>query len=122
MTRLHPRHLDQHRHLQPRDYAEDPSLFGVDPALPFGVPPGGDEVSMRIAVEQHRLVCAWHAGGRRPTVAALGRGFGISKQTFSKTARGTRWAGETVLAALTHATRPERTHPQEQRPWTVPTK
>lgn len=93
----------------------------MDTGLAFRVPPGGDELSMRIALEQHRLVCAWHGGGRRPTVAALGRRFGISKQTFSKTARGARWAGETVLAALSHATHSIQ-QPQEQPRWTVPTK
>jgi hypothetical protein len=103
--RVPPRHLDQRRTLTPRDYASPPDLFGVTKEARFLVPRGGDEVSMRIALEQHLLICEWEDGGRHPTAALLGRRFGINKQTLSLTARGRRWAGETVLAALVHATR-----------------
>lgn len=103
MGRIHPRHLDQRRTLAPRDYAVDPDSFGLSEHLEFHVPPGGDPVSMRIAVVQHQLVCRWNRTGRRITAAQLERRFGVKKQTISLTARGWRWAGETALAALLHA-------------------
>lgn len=98
------RHLDRQRLLSPRDYAIVPELFGVDPEVTFHVPAGGDAVSMHSAVEQHLLLCTWNQS-RRPSAAALGRRFGISKQTVSRVSRGQRWAGHTVLAALLYATR-----------------
>lgn len=98
------RHLDRQRLLTPRDYAADPGLFGVDPEVSFHVPAGGDTASMHNAVEQHLLLCAWNQS-RRPSAAALGRRFGVSKQTVSRVSRGERWAGHTVLAALLYATR-----------------
>lgn len=103
MGRIHPRHLDQRRTLTPRDYAVDPDSFGLSEHLEFHVPPGGDEVSMRIAIVQHRLVCRWNRTGRRISAALLERRFGVKKQTISLTARGWRWAGETALAALAYA-------------------
>lgn len=105
------RHLDRQRLLTPRDYAAEPGLFGVDPGVSFHVPAGGDTASMHSAVEQHLLLCAWNQS-RRPSAAALGRRFGISKQTISRVSRGERWAGHTVLAALLYATRqnPHGTH------------
>lgn len=105
MGQLNPRHLDHRRSLSPREYATDPALFGVTADLTFWVPPGGDAVSMQIARLQHLDVCAWEAGGRRPSAAALCRRFGFSRQTFSKVTTGQRWAGETVLAALHYAIR-----------------
>lgn len=59
---------------------------------------------MQIAVVQHRLVCHWNRTGRRPSATQLERRFGVKKQTMSLTTKGRRWAGETVLAALAHAT------------------
>jgi hypothetical protein len=98
------RHLDRQRLLRPRDYAADPTLFGVDSEVSFHVPAGGDAASMHSAIEQHHLLCVWNRT-RRPSAAALGRRFGISKQTISRVNRGERWAGHTVLAALLYATR-----------------
>ena len=103
MAPIHPRHLDQRRQLVPRDYASDPDSFGLTESLGFHVPAGGDPVSMRIAALQHDLVCRWNHNQRRPTAAQLGRWFGIKKQTLSLTTKGRRWAGETVLSALTAA-------------------
>lgn len=98
------RHLDRQRLLRPRDYAADPRQFGVDPDVPFRVPTGGDRASMHSAIEQHLLLCAWNQS-RRPSATALGRRFGVSKQTISRVNRGERWAGHTVLAALVYAAR-----------------
>lgn len=106
MSRLHPRHLDQKRLLAPRDYCIAPTEFGVVADTPFEVPSGGDVVSMRIAEVQHRLICQWDSTRRTPSVALLSERFAISKQTISRVVRGERWAGETGLSALTHATRP----------------
>lgn len=104
MGRIHPRHLDQRRLLEPRDYASDSESFGLTEHLEFRVPSGGDAISMQIAAVQHGLVCRWNATGRTRTAALLERRFGIKKQTMSLTAKGRRWAGETVLAALIYAT------------------
>ena len=104
MARLNARHLDQRLRLLPRDYAANPSLYGVDPAVGFHVPAGGDEASLLVAREQHLLLCAWNRD-RRPTVAVLAQLFGTSKQVISRVSRGERWAGGTVLAALVHANR-----------------
>jgi len=43
MARINARHLDHRRRLYPRDYAADPTLFGVDIEAVFRVPNGGDE-------------------------------------------------------------------------------
>lgn len=91
-------HIDRQRQLLPRDYAADPDRFGDDLSLAFRIPDGGDEVSLRIAVLQHRLAAGWQHRGR-PSGAELGRRFGCSKQTISSSARGRRWAGQTVLSA-----------------------
>jgi hypothetical protein len=53
---------------------------------------------------------------RRPSATVLGRRFRISKQTISRTSRGQRWAGHTVLAALLYATREQRSARREPRP------
>jgi hypothetical protein len=103
MGRIHPCHLDQRRTLAPRDYAVDPASFGLTEDLAFHVPPDGDGVSMWVAIVQHQLVCRWNRSNRRITAAQLERRFGAKKQTLSLTARGWRWAGETVFAALAHA-------------------
>lgn len=105
MGQLNPRHLDHRRSLTPREYATNPTLFGVAADLTFWVPPRGDAVSMQIARLQHLDVCAWDAAGRRTPAAALCRRFGFSPQTLSKVTTGQRWAGETVLAALHYAIR-----------------
>ena len=81
-------------------------MFGVDPTLTFRVPPDGDLHSMRVAELQHQLVSEWSASGRRPSAEGIAHRWGTSIQTISRVARGERWAGETVLAALATATRP----------------
>lgn len=100
MARLNGRHLDARRRLRPRDYLTDPWAFGLRPATAT-VPDDGDDISCQIAILQHRLVRAWRASGTRSGV--LCERFGISRQVWSLTTRGERWAGETVLAALVHA-------------------
>lgn len=105
MGQLNPRHLDHRRSLTPKEYATDPTLFGVAADLTFWVPPGGDAVSMQIAHLQHLDVCEWEAHDRRTSAAVLCRRFGFSSQTLSKVTTGQRWAGETVLAALHYAIR-----------------
>lgn len=114
MGRLNPRHLDHRRSLTPRDYADDPTLFGVVANVAFHVPSEGDEVSMWIAYLQHLLVCEWTAFGRQPSATGLCRRFHFSPQTLSKVATGQRWAGETVLSALHYATR-DVAHPNLAR-------
>jgi len=104
MARLNARHLDQRRQLVPRDYAAVPELFGVDPRAEFWVPAEGDEPSMRVAREQHLLLCIWNVR-RRPSADVLANRFGTSKQTISRVSRGERWAGETLFAALVFAIR-----------------
>ncbi|UDY34028.1 hypothetical protein [Dermatobacter hominis] len=106
MGSIHPRHLDQRRNLDPCDYEADADSYRLTEGLQFHIPAGGDEISMRIAEVQHRLVCRWNRSNRRRIAAQLGRQFGIKKQTISLTAKGLRWAGEPVLAALIHATEP----------------
>jgi len=100
VNRFNGRHLDERRLLLPRTYAMDPTLFGVDPALGFFVPDGGDVVSMLVAQQQHSLVCAWERRGVSFTAQALAVRYGTSIQVISQTARGERWAGETMFAAL----------------------
>jgi hypothetical protein len=106
MRRPGANHIDRRRRLRPADYATDPHRFGTDPHLDFRVPAGGDDVSMKVARVQHQLVSAWRHQPGTPSGAALARGFGCSKQTFSRTVLGHRWAGETLLAALLHALDP----------------
>jgi hypothetical protein len=100
-------HVDRQRSLLPRNYCRNPHAFGEEPQADFWVPPGGDEISLRIAVLQHRLVVRWVQGGG-PSGAELGRRWQVSKQTISRTRRGERWMGELVLAALLEI---RRTHP-----------
>jgi hypothetical protein len=109
MGRLNSRHLDARRTLSPRDYLTDPFAFGERSATPC-LPIGGDEISLRIAVQQHRLVLAWrHHGGSGP--GELCRLYGIHRNTWANALRGRRWAGETILAALLYGlTRPARPH------------
>ena len=97
--------LDRQRRLTPREYALDPWKFGVDPALPFHVPTGGDEISAKVAAHQHQLVIAWRRNGARPSGAEIGRVWGFSKATVSRTMTGHRWGGQTVVTALLWALR-----------------
>lgn len=68
-------------------------------------PPGGDRTSAAVAQLQHELVVAWRAQERRPSGAELGRRFGFSKQTWSRTVLGQRWVGETLMTAFIYALR-----------------
>jgi hypothetical protein len=96
------RHVDRRRRLTPRAYFADPWSFGVARDATAVTPPGGDDVSRRIAELQHRLVLSWKQT-QVPRARDLCALFGISKQTFSRVVLGERWAGETVLAALISA-------------------
>ena len=100
-----PNHVDGNRRLQPRAYFDPAHGFGSDRQAHLIVPPGGDEVSARVAAVAHRLLMDWHAVGRKPSGAELGRRFGFSKQVFSEVVHGRRWPGEAVIAALWMATR-----------------
>jgi hypothetical protein len=120
VSRFNGRHLDQNRRLLPRDYAADPFLFGVDEHLEFHVPEGGNKVSMLVAAEQHRLVCDWSRIRLPSSAAVLARRYGTSPQTLSTVVTGRRWAGETLLAALSDALRAHdnaaRTPPPRSEP------
>lgn len=96
--------VDGRRRLQPRDYLTQPDLFGEVSDAAFVIPDGGDRASMEIAHLIHRLICRWRHSAHRPSGAALGRRFGFSRQTMSHIARGYRWPGHTVLAAILIAT------------------
>lgn len=98
MGRLNSRHLDARRTLTPREYFDDPFAFGERTTTPR-LPADGDKISLRIAVQQHRLVLAWR-GHRGMSPGEVCRRFGIHRATWSNALRGRRWAGETVLAAL----------------------
>lgn len=94
------RHLDRRLAGLPCDYVEVAQRFGVDDDVGLVVPDGGDRVSAEVAWQQHRLVLAWRGRGCQPSAAALCRRFGFSKQTWSRTVLGQRWAGQLLLAAL----------------------
>jgi len=86
----------------PSFYATDPYGFGRDSTIRFFVPGQVDVVSARIAAVQHELVLGWRESGD-PSARVLGDLFGFSKQTWSRTVLGQRFAGETLLAALVTA-------------------
>ncbi len=104
MGRRGPRHLDNRRTLLPLSYFASAADFGraSDPALVL--PEGGDIVSQRIAVIQHRLVLEWASNLHRPSAAQLCRTWGFSKQLLSRCTLGERWFGETLLAVFIDAT------------------
>ena len=98
-------HLDRQLRLRPCDYVlGGPQRFGSTAAR-FAVPPGGDVRSMRLAAIQHELVLAWRANGG-PSGAELARRWGFSRQTWSRTVLGQRWAGAVGLAALLEGAQP----------------
>ncbi|MEN9505070.1 MAG: hypothetical protein RI958_996 [Actinomycetota bacterium] len=97
MPRIGNRHLDTRRNLKPRDYFENPWTFGV-PSAQLVLPPGGDEVSQRIALQTHRLVCRLRE--RSVTSSRACERFGFSRDVWSEVCAGQRWPGETVLAAI----------------------
>lgn len=92
-------HLDRRRTLLPRDYLDEPDLFGRSGTAVVRLPPGGDEVSARIAAIQHDLVRDWRVE-HRPSSGEIRRLYGMSRQTWSRITLGERWAGETGLAVL----------------------
>ena len=92
--------MDRRRRLLPRDYLSDPDAFGRNRAVRFIIPAGGDAQSAAIARVQHELVLRWRAQGCRPSGSRLGRSFGFSKQTWSRSTLGQRWMGEAVICAL----------------------
>jgi hypothetical protein len=96
-------HVDRRRSLLPRDYLVEPDAFGQGRPVTVRVPPGGDEVSARIALLQHELVRRWRQSPEVASGAAIGRRYGFSRQTWSRTALGQRWMGEAVLAGLIEA-------------------
>jgi hypothetical protein len=103
MAPISHNHLDGRHRLTPRDYATDPYRFGRDRTVTFQLPSGGDEPSLRVALITHVLLCHWNSNRRKPSASQLCAVFGFSKQTLSKVQAGTRWPGDTVLAALIHA-------------------
>jgi hypothetical protein len=95
--------VDRRRLLLPRDYLSEPDSFGRVRSVQRVVPDVGDAASAEVAWVQHALVAEWRRRGGRPSGAALGRTFGFSRQTFSRTVLGQRWMGEAVQAALVSA-------------------
>ena len=63
---------------------------------------------MLVAAEQHRLVCDWSRIRRPSRAAVLARRYSTSPQTLSTVVTGRRWAGETLLAALSDTHRAHR--------------
>ena len=106
-----PNHLDAQRRLQPHHYAVHPERFGRQLDLSFRQPPDGDWPSLLIAQLGHLLLAEWQGQhGRHPSAQVLCQNFGGSPPTFSRTVTAVRWPGETYLAALVYATRPDLHH------------
>ena len=84
----------------PCAYCVDPHAFGRNPDARFRVPPGGTAADLELARLQHILVLAWRERGRQPSTGQLRSRWSISKQVWSRVVLGTRWPGETALAAL----------------------
>ena len=99
-----PNHLDNRRKLLPRHYFPDGG-YGRDGNARLAIPPGGDEVSARIAYIGHQLLVAWTERGRKPSGAELARRYGCSKSVFSEAALGERWLCATLTVALLEAIR-----------------
>lgn len=93
-------HLDRRRRLLPRDYLDPPEAFGLRHPVRWVVPAAGDGTSQLVARVEHHLVIAWRSRPHRPSGAEMGRRFGFSRQTWSRTLLGERWMGETVMAAM----------------------
>ena len=72
----------------------DPLAISWEPGVPSG--------RTGAAFAQHLLAVRWREV-RQPTVAELGAKYGFSKQTFSKTLLGERWAGQRLETALLEA-------------------
>ena len=102
-----PNHVDGRRRLWPRNYLTDPFTFGQDPAAERCVPDGGDMCSARVAWLQHQLACRWQVAGPTTSARQLARVYGLSPQVVTRSLRGERWMGETVLCALLATLPPE---------------
>ena len=81
----------------PRDYADPPAAFGHDTAK-FRLTTSMDPLSWRTALAQHDLAVRWRSSGRSGAQAATSWGF--SRQTWSRTITGQRWAGQLGWIAL----------------------
>lgn len=100
MRRPGHNHCDRRLACQPRDYFANPPGFGSGSAGSLVMPAGGDPVSGRVALAQHRLVRAWLAGSVRGDGARVAARFGMSPSTWSRIIGGHRWAGSLGMAAL----------------------
>jgi hypothetical protein len=100
MNRPSATHVDLRRRLTPRDYCANPFQYGLNPAVKFRVPLGGDSVSAEVARVQHELLIAFRtirpAGDGSREVGELG----VSRATWRRSLSGHRWMGETVMAAV----------------------
>lgn len=95
-----PNHVDARRRLLPRDYLAEPARFGQDLDVALVLPADGDRRSARIARFQHHLAFRWQQADRRRSASALAREYDLSPQVVTRSLRGERWMGETVLCAL----------------------
>lgn len=102
--------------LAPRDYCVDPHAFGARQDAVFHLPDGGLTVDLQLARLQHQLVFRWQRCGRQPSSRQFAARWSISPAVLSRTVRGDRWAGETVLAALITALGAD----PDPRSWTGP--
>jgi hypothetical protein len=93
------RRLLDTRTLHPRDYVRAPFGFGRDPHPQPVLPPGGDRVSLEVALVQHELVRQVRAWSRPSDAARVTARFGFSRQWWSLCLLGEAWMGETVMAA-----------------------
>ena len=100
MRRPGHNHLDRSLRLRPRDYADNPYAFGADPQVRFRVPTGGDHRSAQIAKTYHDFIVAYRASDQTLSGAELGRRFGFSGATWSRSLTGQRWPCRAVTAAL----------------------
>ena len=116
MRRPGHNHLDRSLRLRPRDYAENPHAFGTDPRVRFDVPEGGDARSAQIAKTFHDLIVTYRACDQKLSGAELGRRFGFSAATWSRSTTGQRWPCNAVTAALFETLRRRPQPPAPQRP------
>ena len=97
MRRTSAHHLDNRRHGLPRDYVNNPWLFGTETAV-LVMPAGGDEDSAAVAWEIHNLVR--YVEAHRIPGAAICREMHMGRDVWTEVKKGRRWPGETVLIAL----------------------
>jgi hypothetical protein len=104
-----PARIDGRRLLRPRDYLVTPEQFAGQWNAQFSLPVDGDEVSLELAAQLHRLFFAWHAAPGRAVGAGLARRYNFSRKSWSAFALGYRWPGHTpILAVIADINR--RTH------------